>query len=348
MQAIRQLGYIQIDTINVIERCHHHILFTRNSSYRRSHLHKAQSIDKNIFEYWTHALSYVPTEDFKFFINDMQKWKDEPNKWYSSVTSKDVNNIVASISKQGAITIRDVSDDVMIDKAHPWDSKKPTKGVLQTAFHSGELVISERQGMLKRYEVTNRHFGWKKIPKAATPNEVINYKIERALRSQGIVSIDSIGHLEKAPIKKEFQKVIEERAQQGLLVPVHIEGIDKIQFWADPKIVNKKMNLDEELTHLLSPFDPLIIQRKRFHQLFDYDHKFEAYIPKEKRKYGYFGLPVLIGDKVVAVIDLKADRENKKLLIQQWTWLAKHKSKKNLSLIENALHKFEEFQFAKA
>ena len=345
IKAIRKLGYVQIDTINVIERCHHHILFTRIPDYRRSHLHKAQSINKTIFEYWTHALSYVPIEDYRYFVNNMQVWKNEPNKWYSSVTKRDVKNMVSSIAKQGPISIRDVSDQILIEKTHPWGSRKPAKGVLQTAFHSGELVISERQGMLKKYEITDRHFGWQVRPKPATKSEVIAYKVDRALRSQGIISVNSTGHLEKAPVKKELLKNIEKRVKVGSLVPVQIEGIEKIQFWGEPNSLQDVYSIEDNLTHLLSPFDPLVIQRKRFQEFFEHDHKFEAYIPKEKRIFGYFALPVLIEDKVAAVIDLKADRQKSELLIQQWTWLKKSKSTRNKALIESALDRFEKFQF---
>ena len=77
------------------------------------------------------------------------------------------------------------------------------------------------------------------------------------------------------------------------------------------------------LVHLLSPFDPLVIQRKRTELFFDYGHRFEAYVPKEKRLFGYFALPVLVGDDIVAAIDLKTDRQNKKLLMQKWSWVGK-------------------------
>ena len=79
----------------------------------------------------------------------------------------------------------------------------------------------------------------------------------------------------------------------------------------------------EDLVHILSPFDPLIIQRKRMHLFFDYEHRFEAYVPKEKRLFGYFALPVLVGDEIVALLDLKTDRGRQKLLLQRWTWFGK-------------------------
>ena len=82
--AVEHLGYLQIDTINVIERCHHHILWSRIPDYRREHLHRAQSVDKSLFEYWTHALSYVPTKDMRFFLPDMKRHRQSPMAWFAS------------------------------------------------------------------------------------------------------------------------------------------------------------------------------------------------------------------------------------------------------------------------
>ncbi|MDG0815950.1 winged helix-turn-helix domain-containing protein [Bdellovibrio svalbardensis] len=345
VRAIKHLGYVQIDTISVIERCHHHILYSRIPDYKKSHLQQAQSKDKTVFEYWTHALAYVATDDFKYFINDMKRRKKDP--WYSSVTEADVKKVVATIKKQGAISIRDVNDEVLVDKDHAWASKKPTKKTLQCAFNGGDLVISERQGMLKKYELPDRHFGWTKRPKAASAAEVFEYHIDRALRSQGVVSVESISYMQKVAHKKEILKRLEARVRQGGLMPVQVEGVEKVQFWMEPSHLDEGIDDANDLTHILSPFDPLVIQRKRFNMFFDYDHRFEAYLPKEKRKYGYFTLPVIIGDQAVAVLDLKTDRQNQELLIQQWSWLGKHKSQGNKKLIEQELQRFEKFQLAK-
>lgn len=348
VKAIKHLGYVQIDTINVIERSHHHILYSRIPDYQRAHLHRAQSKDKTVFEYWTHALAYVATEDFKYFMNDMKRRKKNPSQWYSSVTEADVKKMLAMVKKQGPISIRDVTDDVLEEKKHPWASKKPSKKFLQCGFNGGELVIAERLGMLKKYELVDRHFGWEKRPKAATPKEVINYKVDRALQSQGVISLDSAAYMEKAATKKEILKNLESRVNKGTLVPVQVQGLERILFWVRPDLLEEANKAGANtLTHILSPFDPLVIQRKRFHMFFDYDHRFEAYLPKEKRKYGYFTLPVIVGDRAVAVLDLKADRQNEKLLMQQWSWLGKHKSKGNKALIEEELHCFERFQLEK-
>src|SRR5918999_4835067 len=180
--AVEHLGYVQIDTINVIERCHHQILYTRIPGYQRAHLHQAQTVDKTVFEYWTHALSYVPTRDLRFFLRAMRLHWQRRSAWFGPVKEGDVRKVLARIRKHGALTIRDIDDDVLVEKDHAWASRKPSKRALQLAFFRGLVTISQRTGMLKTYELTSRHFGWEKPPKAASESEILNYLLDRALR----------------------------------------------------------------------------------------------------------------------------------------------------------------------
>ncbi len=338
--AVEHLGYVQIDTINVIERCHHHILYSRIPEYQRSDLHQAQAADKSIFEYWTHALSYVPTCDLRFFIPAMrQNWDSR----FPSVTTAELRKLLKRIEREGALTIRDIEDDDLVEKDHPWASRKPAKRALELAFYKGLLTINARSGMLKSYELANRHFGWDRPPKAASEAEVLKYMLDRALRTQGLVSLDSICHLDasrKAPMKLE----IEARVKRGTLLSVALEGAGRVEHWAKPAALETTTEPAKDLVHILSPFDPLIIQRKRLSLVFGYDHRFEAYVPKAKRLFGYFALPVLIGDQIVAAIDLKTDRSRKQLSIQHWTWVGGGQSKSRKRKIEEELHRFERFQ----
>ncbi|MBO4222055.1 cytoplasmic protein [Bradyrhizobium neotropicale] len=346
--AVEHLGYVQIDTINVIERAHHHILYSRIPDYRRADLRHAQSVDRSVFEYWTHALSYVPAGDLRFFLPAMRQHRREGHKWFNSVTPADMRKVMRLI-RQGPLTIRDIDDDVLVEKEHLWQSRKPSKRALQLAFYTGALTISERNGMLKTYDLMARHFGWDKPPKPASAREITAYLLDRALRSQGVVSLDSICHLD-APSKKPVRRLIETRLRRGELVPVALEGAGKQEHWARPEALQPTGEGDPTLVHILSPFDPLIIQRKRSELFFGYGHRFEAYVPKEKRLFGYFALPVLVGDEIVAAIDLKTDRANKKLLMQKWSWVgsaAKRGARKELKpRIEGELHRFERFQLA--
>lgn len=348
-EAVAHLGYVQIDTINVIERCHHHILFSRIPSYRRSDLHEAQSVDRSVFEYWTHALSYVPANDFRFFLPAMREHRREGHKWFASVKPADTRKVMRLV-RAGPLTIRDIEDDVLTEKEHLWQSRKPSKRALQLAFYTGAVTISARQGMLKTYELTTRHFGWDKLPKPASAREITAYVLDRALRSQGVVSLDSICHLD-APRKKAVAGMIASRVRRGELVPVAIEGAGKQEHWAAPATLEAgDEGISPDLVHILSPFDPLIIQRKRTNLIFGYNHLFEAYVPKAKRKLGYFALPVLVGDEIVAALDLKTDRQNKKLLMQKWTWVGEGRKvagRKELKRkIEDELDRFEKFQLA--
>ena len=344
--AVEHLGYVQIDTINVIERCHHHILYTRIPSYRREHLGQAQSIDKTVFEYWTHALSYLPTSTMRFYVGAMKRRWHERSVWFSSVTDKDLRKVMGLLRRQGALTIRDIDDDVLVDKEHLWASRKPSKRALQLAFYRGTVTISRRTGMLKTYELMTRHFAWEKLPRPASEKETLTYLLDRALRAQGIVSLDSICHLD-APRKQGIKRLIEARVRRGELVAVDLEGAGKLQHWVHPEALDADPRPAENLVHILSPFDPLVLQRKRLQLFFGYEHRFEAYVPKPKRVYGYFALPVLIGDEIVAAIDLKTDREQEKLLVQQWTWIGSKGRKPRKKLIEEALHRFERFQLAR-
>lgn len=346
--AVAHLGYVQIDTINVIERSHHHILFSRIPSYRRADLRQAQSFDRSVFEYWTHALSYVPANDFRFFLPAMREHKREGHKWYASVTPADMRKVMRLL-RAGPLTIRDIEDDVLTEKEHLWQSRKPSKRALQLAFYTGVATVSARQGMLKTYELMTRHFGWDKLPKPASSKDITAYLLDRALRSQGVVSLDSICHLD-APSKKAVAGLIASRVRRGELVPFAIDGAGKQEHWATPAALEASGEVSPDLVHILSPFDPLIIQRKRTNLIFGYNHLFEAYVPKAKRKLGYFALPVLVGDEIVAALDLKTDRQDKKLLMQKWTWVGQGKKmagrKELKQKIEEELDRFERFQLA--
>jgi len=344
--AVRHLGYVQIDTINVIERCHHHILFTRIPEYRREHLHRAQSVDKAVFEYWTHALSYLPMEDFRFYVRDMRRYWALRGAWFTNVKQNDVRKVLTRIRKNGALTIRDIDDDVLVEKDHAWASRKPSKKALQLAFYKGLVTVSQRAGMLKTYELTGRHFGWQRLPSAPPPKESCEYLVDRSLRSQGLVSLDSISYL-KPSGKPAIKRVIDRRVRRQELVLVEIEGAGKWQHWARPETLEQRLEGGGDLVHILSPFDPLVNQRKRSHLFFNYEHRFEAYVPKAKRVFGYFACPVLLGDEIVAAIDLKTDREKQKLLIQKWTWVGNGSARAHKKKIDTALGAFERFQLAR-
>jgi len=341
--AVEHLGYVQIDTIHVVERCHHQILYTRIPDYRREHLRQAQAIDKSVFECWTHALAYVPTRDLHVHLGAMRRNWQANIGWFGSVTRTDLRRVLARIRAEGALSIRDIDDDDLVDRHHPWASRKPSKRALECAFFKGVVTVSERRGMVKTYELIGRHFGWDAPPRLAPEREIVAHRLDCALRAQGVVSLDSICHLD-ARRKPAVRRLIEARVRSGELLAVEVEGAEKVPHWASPQALEARVQAPGEQVHILSPFDPLVIQRRRLQLLFGYQHRFEAYVPKAKRQFGYFAQPVLVDDEIVAALDLKTDRARGRLLVQQWTWLGRQPRRALKPRIEEALHRFERFQ----
>jgi uncharacterized protein YcaQ len=341
--AIAHLGYVQIDTINVIERCHHHILSTRIPKYRIAALEAVQSRDKSAFEYWAHALAYIPTDDYRFFAPAMDAWRAKPHPAYAKVDADAYAALLSRIRDDGPLSLRDIDDQVLEEKDHPWASRKPSKRLLNYGFWVGDLTISARTGMLKSYELTTRHFGWDASPPAATLDAFAGYLLDRGLRTQGVISLESATYGD-ARAKADVARLAAERVARQTLVPVEIEGLAGAKHWAEPAALDALPSLDPaRRAHILSPFDPLVIQRKRLAALFGYEHRFEAYVPPAKRVLGYFALPVLVGDRIVAAIDAKMDRKAGALLIQKWTWIVPE-TKALRSKVEAALGRFERFQ----
>ncbi|WP_369980535.1 winged helix-turn-helix domain-containing protein [Xanthomonas bundabergensis] len=340
-QATAHLGYVQIDTIHVIERSHHHVLYSRIPAYRRQDLEQAQAQDKSVFEYWTHALAYVPVADYRMYVAQMARYRAQADA-AGTVDPADYARLLRRIRNDGPLSIRDIDDDVLVEKTHPWGSRKPSRTALRYGFFSGDLVVGQRSGMLKTYELAARHFGWTRRPRPASDMQHAQYLLRRALRSQGLVGVDSICY-GNAGAKPAVRALIAAAVAARRLLPVHLQGQEQAALWAEPALLEHAPPVpDAAVAHLLSPFDPLVIQRKRLQQFFGYEHRFEAYVPAAQRVLGYFALPVLVGDRIVAALDLKMDRQAGRLLIQKWTWLVPQRPALKTA-IDAALQRFERF-----
>lgn len=339
--ATAHLGYVQIDTIHVIERSHHHVLYSRIPAYRKQDLEQAQTQDKSVFEYWTHALAYVPIADYRMYVAQMARYRAQADA-AGKIDPADYARLLRRIRTDGPLSIRDIDDDVLVEKTHPWGSRKPSRAALRYGFFSGDLVVAQRSGMLKTYELAARHFGWSRRPRPASDLQYARYLLERALRAQGLVGVDSICY-GNAGAKPAVRALIAAAVAARRLLPVHLQGQEQAALWAAPALLEHAPPLpDDSLAQLLSPFDPLLIQRKRLQQFFGYEHRFEAYVPAPQRVLGYFALPVLVGDRIVAALDLKMDRQAGRLLIQKWTWLVPQRPALKAA-IDAALQRFERF-----
>ena len=343
---INKLGYIQIDTISVIKRAHHHILWTRNNDYSEKHLHDLQANDKLIFEYWAHAMSFIPMEDYRYSLPRMINFRKPKSKWLKyrfNQSRKYFDYVLDRIKSEGQLSSSDFENDTG-KKGGTWWDWKPTKTALEYLFWRGDLMISERKNFQKFYDLRERVLPDNIDTTMPSNKELSRYFIRHALGSLGIASekeilkymqpgkstVSDLQIVDKAAMKKS----IDELHESGEIISFFIEGDHKAVNYAFPEssnIITKRKNTIPQI-HLLSPFDNLVIQRERTKRLFRFDYAIECYLPESKREYGYFVLPVLWKNKFAGRLDPKADRREETLII-------------NNLVFENDFKDYEEFIF---
>ena len=311
-KTIEQLGYIQIDTISVVERSHHHILWSRMLSYKKSMLYDLLENDKRIFEYWSHAAAFLPMKDFKFSLIRKKNFSKKYKTW-GSADKKIINRVYDRVKAEGPLQSKDFVDERK--KSTGWWDWKPSKDALDYLFHTGKLMVVRRQGFQKVYDLTERVLPHGIDTGIPTEKLFHQHLILASLNSNGLSSQREIMYLRKYD-SKSFERSLKELIMDGKITVVYIDGIDNEKYY----VLTEKLDLlthPEKINgfHILSPFDNLVIQRKRLKTFFNFDYQLECYVPQSKRKFGYFCLPVLSGDKFIGKVDLKASRSTGSLII---------------------------------
>jgi uncharacterized protein YcaQ len=312
LSAIEHLGYVQIDTLSVVARAHHHTLWSRLSDYKEGYLNELLA-DKGIFEYWSHAASYLPMCDYRFSLPKKKSYADGKSHWFGQ--DKKMNKYVLDrIKSEGALQ----SKDFEFKREGPgnWYEWKPAKQALEQLFMEGKLMVARRQGFQKVYELAERVLPKNIDVSIPTEKEFAEHLIRQAIKSNGIVEEKEIYYLRKG-LKDSVNKVLKKLLNDGELIEVEIKGVGKSLFVTTEQQLKaiEKTKLKNQI-QLLSPFDNMIIQRKRLQTIFDFDYQIECYVPEPKRKFGYFCLPVLYNDKFVGRFDPKADRASKVFYIK--------------------------------
>lgn len=311
MDIIQRLGYIQIDTISVIERAHHHVFFTRQPQYQTTNLDRLLA-DRQVFEYWAHAAAYLPMSDFRFSLLSKGEFSNGKRHWFEK-DKKIMRHVLKRIKEEGPLQSRDFANPT--DKRHPWYEWKPAKMALAELFMEGKLMVAGRQGFQKVFDLTERVLPDGVDLTKPTKTEFCKYLIQRSVQAQGVLASRDITYL-RSGLQPTMNNVLKRMANQGELVRVEVEGMDG-QLYSSSEILSQSKSTETNpKVHLLSPFDNLIIQRKRVKEFFEFDYQIECYVPEKKRKYGYFCLPILYGDRFVGRFDPKADRKTKTFYIK--------------------------------
>jgi hypothetical protein len=310
-QLIEHLGYIQIDTISVIERAHHHTLWTRNPAYQASHLEQLLA-QKQIFEYWSHAAAYLPMCDYRFSLRRKQALvSGELEHWYARDETL-MREVLARIRAEGPLMAKDFE---ATEKKSAWQSQ-PSKRALEYLYMQGKLMIPYRKNFHKVYDLTERVLPSAIDTRSPSEAEYLDYLILNYLRAQGLAQINDFGHLIKG-VKPALKQAVQRLIDAGQLIELKVNTQTWLSTTANLELLNSTQS---DQLKILSPFDNLVIQRERLRRLFDFDYQIECYVPEAKRQYGYFVLPILWQGELVARLDCKADRKQKRLVINQ-IWL---------------------------
>ncbi|AUC22906.1 hypothetical protein BTO15_12765 [Polaribacter sejongensis] len=306
LACIEHLGYLQIDTISVIQRAHHHTLWNRNPEYQLSDIDTLIET-KQVFEYWSHAAAYLPIRDFKYSLPRKHAiLKNEQSHWFQK-DAKLMDAILKRIDNEGPLMAKDFAHTAKVGE---WESK-PAKQALENLFMQGDLMISSRQNFHKVYDLTERVLPENIDAKCPTQQEHIRFLITSYLRANGIGQASEMAYLLKNT-KTLVSSKLKEMSSNNELLEVHVNGQIYYALPNALSLLSKPMNSQLKI---LSPFDNLLIQRKRIQHLFNFDYKIECYTPAVKRKYGYFSLPILWDGKLVARMDCKADKKSATLHI---------------------------------
>ena len=329
LQIINQLGYVQIDTISIIRRSHHHTLWTRYNNYQEEMLDELQAKDRTIFEYWGHAMSYLPMSDYRYALPKMQKFRNPSSSWVKYQYRK-CSNLFAPvwdrIRAEGPLGAKDFAPPPG-RKGGTWWDWKPAKVALELLFWQGDLMISKRENFQKIYDLTERVLPDHIETSLPSKEESGIFLVKRSLQALGVAPEKDIRRFLQAESARdsdiqiassgEISRSLKELIAAGEVTPAILENNKSLPYYmlsvATDKINRPK--LADGKVYLLSPFDNLIIQRDRMKRIFNFDYALECYLPPAKRTFGYFVLPILWGHNFVGKLDPKADRKNHKFII---------------------------------
>jgi uncharacterized protein YcaQ len=325
LSLVRDLGCLQLDPINAVAKSHLLVLWSRLGNFDRAHLDTLMWRDKKLFEYWAHCASIVLTEDYPIhnlmmrtypstFVNGASVWRIRLIEWMKK-NEPLRRQILRRLKREGPLFSRELEND----EQHPnswvsngWTSGRNVSMMLDRLWMQGKITVVERAGNQKRWGLADEFFPeW--TPRDRLSLDEVEYRAaQRSLRALGVATATQIRFHFIRWRYPNLKQVLSRLEREGRILPARIEGLAGEWFIhaEDVPLVERLGTGEfEPRTTLLSPFDNLIADRGRTRQLFDFDYTIEIYVPQAKRKYGYYVLPILHGDKLIGRIDPLVDRE---------------------------------------
>ena len=311
-ESIRHLGYVQIDTISVVERAHHHVFRSRVPDFSAAMTDKLLQRGE-IFEYWHHAAAFLPIEDYRFSLPYKQAIADGKIHWFKHPDTKLMRQLKQRITSEGPLRSRDLEDSQTSRQG--WWDWKPAKRALEQLYMQGELMVAAREGFQKTYDLPERVLPEHIDTSAPDIDEFAEHVLTQQLRCHALVSLKGLTYQRRNPaLRQAVKRQIETMLKSGELDQLVLNGGET--FFCHPNLMDLPTPRFSRTMTILSPFDNVLIQRERLKSLFDFDYQIECYVPAAKRKFGYFGLPLLYRDEFIGQVDCKAHRKSQRLEVK--------------------------------
>jgi uncharacterized protein len=328
-RAVDRTGVLQVDSVNVLQRAHYMPLYSRMGSYDVDLLRRAaERQPRRLVEYWAHVQALMPVDLWPVMRHRMDSYRAQRGKWGFTADPDLEPAVLAAVRERGPVTARELDEDFSGPRTRQhwgWNWSDARK-VLDYLFLVGDLAIAGRTPSFElRYDVPERVLP-PEVLAAPTPApaDAARELVRRAARSHGVATAQSLAdyyrmRLQPAPGVSSARVAIDELVEAGELEPVRVEG------WRRPAYLHHGARLPRKVAAraLLSPFDPVVWERARAEALFAFHYRIEIYVPAGKRVYGYYVLPFLLGDRIVARVDLKAERSEGRLLVRS-VWAEAH------------------------
>ena len=321
-RTLQRTGVLQVDSVNVLQRAHYMPLYSRMGPYDVDLLRRAsERRPRRVVEYWAHVQALMPVDLWPLMRHRMDKYRGERGKWGFTADADLEPQVLAAVRDRGPVTARDLEEEFSTGprtKEHWGWNWSESRKVLDYLYLVGDVAIAGRNSQFEvLYDVPERV-----LPAAVlaaptpTPQDAVTELVRRAARSHGVASANCLAdyyrlRLQPAEGKPSVRAAVDELVESGERTPVKVQG------WKRQAYLHRDARLPRRVgaRTLLSPFDPVVWERARAEALFDFFYRIEIYVPAEKRLHGYYVLPFLLGDRLVARVDLKADRATGSLLV---------------------------------
>jgi uncharacterized protein YcaQ len=346
LDVIKTLSYIQLDTISVIERAHHHTLYNRVKGYHPDLLNDLLAKDKTIWEHWGHAASYLPLDDYPYYKIRMQNF---PNgnweKKFWDLHKDMAKPILDRIRNEGPLSTRHFEDTRIEKGKEVWGNLKPAKIMLELLMWKGDLIVTARDKFQRVYDLTERVIPHQKSIETPIETARAEFMITRTLLAHGLATEWDINNHITLAKKPAVAHAIDALLKKKLIRKANVESVkDDYYILTDTETVPDIDKAAPEGVRLLSPFDNAVILRPRLEKLFSFDYSLECYVTPAKRKFGYWNCPILWKDDFVGMLDRKTKTLTiNSIFIHKSIW----KSKTFQSAFEEELNAFALFNCCK-